>query len=171
MERQCWASAQYSRRECLVIIGIPIEVEPDVMEEKVMNMFEKLGCNIPSNHIEACHRVSEKSATAIVMVSRRKDCQEVLAVKKDLHKIKMEGVGLPGQNKLFINKNLCPYYKVLWSKSKKLHSLGKINSVFISGDKIKIKVSENSLPLSITHVDDFGKYFLDIYLSPPKRSV
>ena len=136
-----------------------------------MNIFEKLGCNIPSNHIEACHRVSKKSATVIVKFSRRKDCQQVLAVKKDLRKIKMEDVGLPGQNKLFINKNLCPYYKVLWSKSKKLHSLGKINSFFISGDTIKIKVSENSLSFSITHVDDCGKFFPDIDLLPPKRSV
>ena len=109
--------------------------------------------------------------TVIVKFSRRKDCQQLLAVKKDLRKLKMEDVGLPGQNKLFINKNLCPYYKVLWSKSKKLHSLGKINSFFISGDTIKIKVNENSLPLSITHVDDFGKHFLDIDLSPPERSV
>ena len=171
MERQCWANAQYSRRECLDIIGIPSEVEPDVLEEKVVNIFEKLGCNIPSNHIEACHRVSKKSATVIVKFSRRKDCQQVLAVKKDPCKIKMEDVDLPGQNKLFINKNLCLYYKVIWSKSKMLHSLGKINSFFISGDTIKIKVSENSLPLSITHVDDFGKYFPDIDLSPPERSV
>ena len=167
MERQCWANAQYSRRECLDIIGIPSEVEPDVLEEKVVNIFEKLGCNIPSNHIEACHRVSKKSATVIVKFSRRKDCQQVLAVKKDLRKIKMEDVGLPGQNKLFINKNLCPYYKVLWSKSKKLHSLGKINSFFISGYKIKIKVSENSLPLSITHVDDFGNIFLTLNCRHP----
>ena len=85
--------------------------------------------------------------------------------------IKMEDVELPGQNKLLINKNLCPYYKVLWSKSKKLHSLGKISSFFISSDTIKITVSKNSLPLSITHVDDFGKYFPDIDLSPPERSV
>ena len=83
----------------------------------------------------------------------------------------MENVHLPGQNKLFINKNLCPYYKVLWSKSKRLHSLCKINSFFISGDTIKVKDSEISLPLSITHVDAFGKYFPDIDLSPPERSV
>ena len=61
----------------------------------------------------------------------------------------MEDVDLPHQNKLFINKNLCPYHKVLWSKSKKLHSLGKINSFFVSGDTAKIKVSENSPPLSL----------------------
>ena len=82
----------------------------------------------------------------------------------------MEDVNLPGQSNLFINRSLCPYYKVLWSKSKKLHSLGKIFSFYISGDTIKIKVSETSSPLSITHADDFGKYFLDIDLSPPERS-
>ena len=80
----------------------------------------------------------------------------------------MEDVDLLGQNKLFY-KNLCPYYKALWSKIKKLLSLGKINSFFILGDTIKIKVNENSLPLSITH--DFRKYFSDIDLSPPECSV
>ena len=171
MEFQCWANAQYSIRECLDIIGIPNEVETDVLEEKVVNVFQKLGCNIPPNRIEACHRVSKKSSTVIVKFSRRKDCQQVLAVKKDLGKIKMEDVDLPGQNKHFINKNLCPYYKILWSKSKKLHSLGKINSFFILGDTINIKVIKNSLLLSIIHVDDFGKHFPDIDLSPPERSV
>ena len=72
----------------------------------------------------------------------------------------MEVVDLPGQTELFINKNLCPYY-----------SLGKINSFFISGDTIKIKVSENSLPLSTIQVDDYGKYFPGIDLSPPERSI
>ena len=43
MERQCRANAQYSRRECLNIRGIPNEVESDVLEEKVVNIFEKLG--------------------------------------------------------------------------------------------------------------------------------
>ena len=103
MEHQCWANAQYLRQECLDITGIPSEVEPDVLEEKLVNIFEKLGCNITSNHIEACHRVSKKSGTVI------EDCQQVLAIKKDLRKIKMEDVGLRGQNKLCINKNLCPY--------------------------------------------------------------
>ena len=82
----------------------------------------------------------------------------------------MEDVNLPGQNKLLFNKSLLPYYKVLWSKSKKLHRLGKIFSFCISGDTVKIKVSENSSPLSITRVNDFGKYFPDVELSPPERS-
>ena len=123
-----------------------------------------------SLRIEACHRISKKSSTVIVKFTKRKDCQQIWSVKRDLQKIKMEDVNLPGQNKLFINRSLCPYYKVLWSKSKKLHSLGKIFSFYISGDTIKIKVSENSSLLSITHVNDFGKYFPDIDLLPSERS-
>ena len=136
-----------------------------------MNVFKKLGCSIPPNRTEACHRVSKNSATVIIRFSRRKDCQQVLPGKKDLRKTKMEDADQPGQNKLFINKNLRQYYKVLWSKTKMIHSLVKINSFFTLADTIKINVSENSLPLSITHVDDFGKYFRDIDLSPPYCSV
>ena len=150
------------------MIGIPSEVNADVLEEKVLNIFGKLGCDIPPERIVACHRISKKSSTVIVKFTRRKDCQQVWRIKKDLHKIKMEDVHLLGQNKLFINRSLCPCYKVLWSKSKKLHSLGKIFSFYISGNAIKIKVNENSSPLSITHVDVFGRYFLDVDLSPPE---
>ena len=82
--------------------------------------------------------------------------------------MKMEDVNLPGQNKLFINRNLCPYYNVLWSKSKKLRSSGKIFSLYISGYAVKIKVNENSSPSPITQVDDFGKYFPEVDLSPPE---
>ena len=71
-------------------------------------------------------------------------------MEKNLRKSKMEDIVLPSLNKLFINKNLCPYYKLLWFKSKRQHSLGKINSYFILGEAIKIKVSENSVSLSIT---------------------
>ena len=82
----------------------------------------------------------------------------------------MEDADLLGQNKLFINKILCPYYNVIWAKSKKLHSSRKIQ-FFNSGDKIKIRVSVNSSPLSFTHVNDFGEYFPDVDLSPPERLI
>ena len=51
MARQCWANAQGSRPECLDAIGILSEVEADVLEEKAVNIFEKLGCNVPSKKV------------------------------------------------------------------------------------------------------------------------
>ena len=43
MERQCWLNILYSRRDCLAIVGIPSDMDADVLEEKVVAIFEKLG--------------------------------------------------------------------------------------------------------------------------------
>ena len=69
-------------------------------------------------------------------------------------------------NNSFVNQSLCPYYRVLWSKSKKLHALGKIHSYFISIGTVKIKIRENGPSLSITHIEDFKDHFPEVDLSP-----
>ena len=84
IEPQCWANAQYSRRECLDVIGIPSKVGADILEEKVLSIFRKLGCDIPPERIEASHRISKKSSTVIVKFTKRKDCQQIWSFKKDL---------------------------------------------------------------------------------------
>ena len=66
----------------------------------------------------------------------------------------MKQVDLPEGTQIFVNQSLCPYYKLLWSKNKKLRSLGKIHSFFISNSTIKIKLQENSNPEPITHSSD-----------------
>ena len=83
----------------------------------------------------------------------------------------MEDFVLPGQGKIFSNSSICPYYKMLWLKSKKLLFSEKIKAIlYISNGRIRIKINENSSPLSITHVDDLEKYFHDINLSPTRSS-
>ena len=113
LERQCWANAQYSSRECLEVVGIPCSLDDNILEEKVIQVFEKVGCSIDSSNIEACHGITKKNDRVIVKFSRRKDCQRVLSFKKNLQKLKMENTGLTGDNKVFINHSLCPYYRVL----------------------------------------------------------
>ena len=166
LERQCWANAQYSRRECLELAGIPSTVGHDELEGKVVDILNKVGSNIDNDKIEACHRISGNNDRVIIKFSRRKDCQHVLSVKRDLKKLNMDEVGLPENCKVFINQSLCSYYKLLWSKSKKLHSMGKIHNFFISNGTVKVIINEGSSPLSITHNTDFEKYFPGIDLSP-----
>ena len=146
LEKQCWANAQYLRRECLDIVGIPHEVSEEVLEEKVLKIFGKLGCDISPDRTEACHRVGRATVTVIVKFSKRKDCQHVWSVRKDMKKLTMEDFELPGNNKLFINRSLCPYYKMLWFKSKKLHSLGKIHIFSVSGDTMMIYSDDRDPP-------------------------
>ena len=77
----------------------------------------------------------------------------------------MEDIGLTGDNKVFINHSLCPYYRVLWSKSKVLLNMGKINRLMVSNGTVKVKIINITAPISITHADDFTKYFPDVDLS------
>ena len=166
LERECWANSQYSRRECLEIVGIPGNVSHDSLEDQVLQIFDNVGCSVQKDNIEACHRMGRNNDRTIIKFSKRKDCQQVLSVKKHLKNLKMEDVGLPADTKIFINQSLCPYYRSLWSKSKKLHSLGKIYNFFVSNTGIRIKINENSKPLSITHVSDFEEHFPGVDLSP-----
>ena len=96
----------------------------------------------------------------IVKFLRRKDCDQFLSVKRDLRKVKLEDTGLRGSNSIFVNPSL----RMLWSKSKRLFDLGKINNIYVSSGKIKIRIQENSKTLAKTHVEDFKKYFPDVDL-------
>ena len=167
LERQCWANAQYSRRECLEIAGIPSNVSHQNLENKVIEVFSKVGCNITNENIEACHLINQNSDRTIVKLSRRKNCLQMLSVKKDLQKLDMEELDLPAGTKIFINQSLCSYYKVLWSKSERLRDLNEIHSFYISNNGIKIRIHKNSKPIIITHVADLEKHFPGIDLSLP----
>ena len=48
--------------------------------------------------------------------------------------------------------------------------MGIINSFFISGGTVKVKITENSRPLAITHLSDFAVHFPNADLSPPSES-
>lgn len=78
------------RRECLDMsrqcLGIPSEVEADALEEKVVAIFENLGCNISTKQIEVCHRISKKNPTFIVKFLRRKDSQQIWDVRETCEK-------------------------------------------------------------------------------------
>ena len=43
MERKMHRMEQYSRRECIEIVGIPSSITNDLLEEHVLLIFEKLG--------------------------------------------------------------------------------------------------------------------------------
>ena len=74
-ERQCWANAQFSHRECLEIVGIPESVKNEDLESKVCEIVDKIGVTITKTDLEACHRL--KGNKTIIKFSRRKMCHAV----------------------------------------------------------------------------------------------
>ena len=111
---------------------------------------KKLHCSSDASQIEACHWVTKNNKTVIVKFTT---CKDLVVLR---------------QGEIFINSSLSPYYEMLWSKSNKLLTSGKTKSFYTLNGCIRIKVNENSSPLSITHVDDFGMHFPDINLSPSR---
>ena len=82
----------------------------------------KGGCNIDSSNIEACHCITKKNDRAIVKSSRRKDCQQVLSVKKNLKNLKMEDIGLTGDNK-FLSIIVCVPTTVSCGRNQRFFSI------------------------------------------------
>ena len=120
IKKQCWANAQYSRRECLEISSIASSVSENDLEDVVCKAITRASVEVFDKDIEDCHQVGERGQT-IVKFCARKVSMHVLNVRKNLTKYPWR----TGQGKLYVNQNLCSYYIVLWSKSKSLHKMGK----------------------------------------------
>ena len=50
-EKQCWANAQYSRRDTVEVIGILSSIRDQDLEGKVRNIFEEIGVNIDERDV------------------------------------------------------------------------------------------------------------------------
>ena len=158
-ERQCWANAQYSRRECVEVIGIPETVESKDLEHTICKVFNSIGFDIEEDRIEACHRLT-KSDRTIVKFSRRKDCQHLMRIKKGLKDLNPTNLSFPEGTKIYVNDSLCPYYRGLWNECKKLWN-NKIYSYLTVNGTVRIKQVENGPNKSITHINNLRALFLE----------
>ena len=160
-ERQCWENAQYSRRDTLEIVGIPNSVGNSVLEETVRGVFKKIGVEIDERDVQACHRLKEKERTIVKFVNR-KDCLQILRVKKDLKSLDPTELDFPENTKIFINESLCPYYRGIWNKCKKLRAIQKIHQFYTISGLIRVKLEETGPSRIITHMVDLKELFPDI---------
>ena len=161
VEQQCWKNAQYSRRECAEVMGIPSSVEHDQLEPILCRILHHIGVNISGDKIEACHQLDENSEKTIVKFSSRKDCEHKVGAKKDLKDLATTDLDLPARTKLYINDSLCLYYRVLWNEIKKLWSKKKIFSYFTVSGTVRIKLQEKGPYSIITRIDDLKELFPD----------
>ena len=72
-EKQWWASAQYSCRQCLELICIPSSVDDTALEDKVCWVFREIGIKVGERDIKSCHRLKEENFQTIVKFNNRKD--------------------------------------------------------------------------------------------------
>ena len=156
-ERKCWTNEQYSRRECLEISGIPESVSDNAHQDKIQGVLRGIDVEIGTENIESCHRLKGKGSKGkdILKLSKRNDAEKLKLSKKRLKNIDHKKIGLSSGTKVFINESLCGYYKLLWSKCKKLFLEKKIASFWVINGTVKIKLLNDQIR-SITHEVDLS---------------
>ena len=73
VERQCWKNGQYSRRDCVEVVGLPSSIADDQFESTVCRVLQHIGTNITNEKIESSHRFNKNTDTTIVTFLRRKN--------------------------------------------------------------------------------------------------
>ena len=161
LERKCAANEQYSRRECLVISGIPDSIPNNNLEETVLKIFNETGVTVNSRDVEACHRLNQKAnpKKVIIKLSKTKDVARVMNNEKKLKSMKPQNIGLPSGCKVYINESLCKYYKYVWWKCKLLQTRGSIQSFWVANGSIRFR-HQNDEVTSVTYFEDLERHFL-----------
>ena len=131
------------------------------LEEKVGNIFGEIGVNVNECDIQACHRLRKKDGTIVKFVNR-KDCMNILRVKKDLKHLDPSKLSFSEGTKIFINESLYPCYRGIWNKCKKLRANQKLHQFYTINGIVRVKLDENGPPNSITHMLDLVHLFPDI---------
>ena len=105
IQRQCWANAEYSRRECLEVLGIATSVPNDLLEATVSKVFDKRGVHIKGKIIQVCHPIKDNER-AIAKLSNGKDSLQIFCVKKHLNSLNLTELDFPESTRIFVNESL-----------------------------------------------------------------
>ena len=158
LERQCCGNSQYSRRECLEITGIPDSVSNNDLAETTIKIFDKLDVAIDPSNIEDYHWLKSNGPKKVIFkFARRKDANLIRKNKNKLKGMNLCSTGV--NNPVFINYNLCSYYKTLWRKCKQFWSNKYIHAFWVSNGILRIKLTVSGRVYVITHSQDLDELF------------
>ena len=125
------------------------------------NIYGEIGVIINECDMKAYHQLRKK-VRMIVKFVNRKDCTNILRLKKDLKHLDPSQLSFSEGTEIFINQSLCPYYKGIWNKSEKLRANQKLNQFYTINGIVCIKLEENDPSKSIAHMLDLVNLFSDI---------
>ena len=156
LARSLHAQEQYSRRECLEIVDIPVSIDDKNLQATVCNILNEIDHPCGPEDLEDCHRI--KGDRSIVKFSSRRKSSKVLRKKKKSKNIDSSKFDFNAGVKLYINESLCPYYRGLWGKCKKLCLNKVIFSFYTINCILRIKKSERDSAIPITHDEGLWQF-------------
>ena len=154
---------QYTRRESLIISGIPEIISQAELEPTVLEILRSFGIiNLASYHISACHRLSKKyndpyPARTVVRFINRKVVEYCIEHRDRLKEIKPFNMNLRFYN------NLCNANEQILSECKRLHKFNQIEKYYLRNGSIKIIKNNEFKPKKINHINELYKLYKEFY--------
>ena len=171
LETDCNKQDQYNRRNNLEIHGIPSNISDDILEEKVIQIFEGIDVSLNANDIEDCHCLGKSGKNNIVRFVNRRICKKALENKKDLNnKLDNAKLGFQSAVKIFLSENLTPCNQHLAWMCKELKRARKIHSCWSSKGVVKIHRTMNERAITISHKSDIKVLYPDFVFKEKNRS-
>ena len=126
----------------------------------MLEILDAIGASFNNEMVEDCHRIPSKDSPkkVIFKLSRQKDSRRVLLNKKKLEQLKPETLNWPAGVKIYINEIICPYYKKLWTKCRKLRDAKRVLSFWVSNGSVRVKLVNENVSI-ITCDYDLEKLF------------
>ena len=151
LERESFASQQYSRRDSIEIVGIPESIGNEDLEAKTIKLLKAINVDVTASDIQACHRLTKKSRVIVKFVNR-KTAICCLRNKSKLKSIDKKKIGFEA-GAIFINESLCPSYRRLFWKCNELYKEKKLLGVWTYNGTVKIKLNDESVKPILHDVD------------------
>ena len=154
MEREHYQMQQYSRRDCIELVGVPTSVEDKNLEKKSLEILKSINVEVQPSEVQACHRMFDKKRVIIKFLNR-KTAIECLKNRSKLKTVDKKKFGFQ-KGDIYLNESLCPYYRYLFGKCLALKKDGKIDSVWSYNGTVRVRLTDESVK-SISLETDISK--------------
>ena len=154
---------QYSRRESLVISGIPETIDQKHLQSKVIQILSTINLHLVPDDISACHRLynppdSQFPARVVVRFINRKIVNFCLEHRNELQQQASRHLRL----NLRFFESLCAKNEETLRICKWLNQEQKIHDHYLRNGFVKVVCEENGRPLKVKHPETLRKKFANI---------
>ena len=160
LEKKVTELEQYSRRECVELIGLPEDTHGDGLENSVVQALEIAGVNMVKRDFHVIHGLGN-SKIVIAKLVKRRDAIKILWNKKKLRELPRSVKQKLRAEKIYVNESLCSHNKRLLGKCNALFKNKRIEFFYTINGKIKIKYDsvDAECKTKISHVEGLVDIF------------
>ena len=105
-EKRLTEQEQYSRRECVELVGLSEDIHSEDFDAGVLDAFDVAGIKLKKRDLHAIHRLQNNKVVITKLVNRQ-DALAILRNKKKLRELHDEDKQKLRSNKIYVNESLC----------------------------------------------------------------